>query len=443
MVSVPHQLILFGPPGTSKSHRARMYKARELGADDHNIIPVTFHPEYSYGEFVARVLPLTNADHRIEYRVHAGPLIQALTRAYAELEKETPGKVLLLIDEINRGNCAEIFGDIFQLLDRDDEGWSSYSTTVSEVICSALKASMGAVTTTQSILQQKLREGLEHNRLMLPPNLHMIGTMNTSDESIFFMDSAFKRRWHFEFCRVHLGESAEERIQADALIPSAEPVRWEAFLKALNDYIRKTCTAPQLDDKLVGPWFIKARPPRKGKVHELQDADAWNRLRSLANSVTEPGAGGDNSASFENNVLAFTRNCSKATQDRILKLAGYDEGATRKFKAILSEGTGAYPYYLTKADAGSKGLTILKFLEALQELEAEVDEPCIQRADIAGKLCLYLWDNVYARDKTPLAELVGMNRQTLRTFDQFVDRLDTFIGNLMKLPSAVAKGEES
>jgi hypothetical protein len=137
-VAAPHQLILFGPPGTSKSHTAKTVKVKELNAQ---LVPIAFHPEFSYGEFVARLLPMST-NGKIQYNVHAGPFLRALAMAYAAPEQN----VVLLIDEINRGNCSEIFGDIFQLLDRDDDGGSCYPIVVSELTISALRQELEAVT---------------------------------------------------------------------------------------------------------------------------------------------------------------------------------------------------------------------------------------------------------------------------------------------------------
>ena len=124
----------------------------------------------------------------------------ALHRSEHGTDDSPPRNVVLLIDEINRGNCAEIFGDIFQLLDRDDDGQSSYSVCASKLTVQALINEIRELEARDDRDSSTLIGRIEDERMLrLPANLYLIGTMNTGDESIFFMDSAFKRRWNFQF----------------------------------------------------------------------------------------------------------------------------------------------------------------------------------------------------------------------------------------------------
>lgn len=439
---VEHQLILFGPPGTSKSHRARAEKAIDLGVDKARIVPVTFHPEYSYGEFVARLLPKTQ-DNQIEYHVQAGPFIRALAMAFAYQLKALKGEklqnVVLLLDEINRGNCAEIFGDVFQLLDRDDEGWSSYEISVSDLVVEALETEFEHVLgfwQPFSALPERLAHCLERRHLCLPPNLHMIGTMNTSDESIYFMDSAFKRRWHFEFCAEGFDRVPPE--QRDALMPSVKELTWETFVTALNQFICERCTAPKLDDKLVGPWFIKARR----RIDKQALAQAYpERLVVLEASASKVGtlSGVQESKTFDENLKALAEELSEADQERLLEHGGYDEGAQLKFTKIRSESGHANPYYcsgrgIKKFKSNEKGLIIEDYLKTLSAFELHRFSHHIEHADIVGKLFFYLWDNVFDRDKSPLCDLLGLKHQQLRTFGQFVEQAGRFVECLCPEP---------
>lgn len=432
---VEHQLILFGPPGTSKSHRARAEKANNLGVDKARIVPVTFHPDYSYGEFVARLLPRTQ-DRQIEYHVQAGPFIRALAMAFAYQLQAFNGQelqnVVLLLDEINRGNCAEIFGDVFQLLDRDDEGWSSYEISVSDLVLEALEAELERVLGYSKPfpeLTERLAQSLARRQLCLPPNLHMIGTMNTSDESIYFMDSAFKRRWHFEFCPEGFDQVPPE--QRDALMPSAPVLTWQTFVTALNRFIRERCTAPRLDDKLVGPWFIKARR----RIDKQALAQVYpKRLATLEVSANKVGTliGVQESKTFDENLKALAEELSEADQKRLLEHGGYDKSAQLKFTKIRSESGHANPYYcsgkgIKKFKSNEKGLTIEDYLKALSAFELQTLSHHIDRSDIVGKLFFYLWDNVFDRDKSPLCTLLGLEHQQLRTFGQFVDQAERFV----------------
>lgn len=424
---LPHQLILFGPPGTSKSYQAREDKAKKLKVDKANLVPVTFHPDFSYGEFVARLLPFTN-EGRLEYRVHAGPFIRALALAYSRIEPnstnaEKGNSVVLLIDEINRGNCAEIFGDVFQLLDREDDGWSSYEISVSELTIAALHTELSRPEVKRGELAIKVKDMLDNRKLCLPPNLFMLGTMNTSDESIFFMDSAFKRRWHFEFFPV--GFDGVPTNQRDAAITSFSNLSWATFLDALNKFILEKCTSPNLDDKLVGPWFIKA------KVNKIYLADHNQKdlesIKSSARLVKTWDLGAEYSADFEDALLKFADKMGKDLKKKILDFAEYDSAALRKFKLIDTNGSTTHKYYKSgKSSAVAGKLLIEDFLDKLGELQVN-EEYVIDKTDIIGKLFLYLWDNVFNRDKLPLADLLGVQATNLRTFGQFVSQYESFI----------------
>lgn len=255
----PHQLIIFGPPGTSKSYKARYEKTPILGIDAEEVIPVTFHAEFGYGDFVSRLLPLSEGN-KVNYEVHAGPFIRALALACHRSEHSPadspPRNVVLLIDEINRGNCAEIFGDIFQLLDRDDNGQSSYSVCASKLTVQALTDEIGKLADRDGKDSSELIERITEARMLrLPANLYLIGTMNTGDESIFFMDSAFKRRWNFEFSPAEF--SAVPAVQANATIEGHPSVTWQKLIDALNAMIIEKCASPNLDDKMIGPGSSK------------------------------------------------------------------------------------------------------------------------------------------------------------------------------------------
>ncbi len=441
-----HQLILFGPPGTSKSRRARDVNAEALGASGDSIIPVMFHPDYSYGEFVARLLPISE-NGGIQYNVHAGPFIRALAMAYIALGNETVANVVLLIDEINRGNCAEIFGDIFQLLDRDDEGWSCYETSVSELVIKALDDEMwrlnpGGDGEWLKPLHGEVERLIEKRQLRLPPNLYFIGTMNTSDESVYFMDSAFKRRWNFEFRSVGFHEVA--KCQRDAVIADTH-YTWSEFVDALNDFILDRCPSPKMDDKLVGPWFIKARDPKHILPTLRQKfSKEWESITEYAKGVAKHAEGADYSERFEKAVLALTKQLPASAAEEIKELAGYDPTITnslRRFHRIeRSASSAGYPYYLKKSKNQAL-MGIDDFIARLGEMAAEETVYAIDRETIAGKLMLYLWDNVFDRDKSPLAALLGVEPRMLRTFGQFTDRVDDFIERVCERASAGQGGE--
>ena len=147
--------------------------------------------------------------------------------------------VYLVIEEINRGNCAQIFGDLFQLLDRDEEGYSDYRITADSDLREHLIKKLG-----------EDHPGIANGKICLPPNLHILATMNTSDQSLFPMDSAFKRRWNWEYVPVDYSKTASDFI----ITLGGEKYRWLEFLKIANECIRKTTYS---EDKQMGNFFIK------------------------------------------------------------------------------------------------------------------------------------------------------------------------------------------
>src|SRR5262245_8458549 len=131
----PRQLILFGSPGVGKSHLIQHELLPKLGvsADSENCVKTVFHPEYGYGDFMGKLLPITR-EQQINYRFYEGHFLIALARAYRNILESpaSPNNVALVIDELNRGNSAAIFGTVFQLLDRAADGWSSYQVEISQ-----------------------------------------------------------------------------------------------------------------------------------------------------------------------------------------------------------------------------------------------------------------------------------------------------------------------
>lgn len=279
--ALPHQLILFGSPGTGKSHKVdEMTKAIQPP----HTVKTIFHPEYTYGDFMGRLMPLTQPDGRVSYRYYAGHFMQALAQAlscYHQTTQAAPPDVaqpvVLVIDEINRGNSAAIFGTVFQLLDRDKNGWSSYEVNLSEMEHEALLQEMGVHRCARTGMYETDKQGrqalntlfegdlsfLAKRSIKLPPNLHLVGTMNTSDESIYYMDSAFKRRWSWEYVPIY----------DDA--PSAPPddmdkPEWREFVKKLNGFlIHHNDSIRKVEDKLIGYYFIGAKTPVV-TGHEIQ-----------------------------------------------------------------------------------------------------------------------------------------------------------------------------
>lgn len=199
------------------------------------VFRTTFHPDYDYASFVGCYKPSMN-DGGIEYTFTP----QVFTNAYIAAWEDTEKPVYLVIEEINRGNCAQIFGDLFQLLDRDkDTGMSQYPIQVDKDLTEYIESRLGSG-----------HSGIKDGKLCLPPNLIIYATMNTSDQSLFPMDSAFKRRWDWEYVPI---DPDCPKSQFTITIGDKE-YKWSEFLKKVNERIHKLSDS---EDKQMGNFFIK------------------------------------------------------------------------------------------------------------------------------------------------------------------------------------------
>ncbi|MCE3297069.1 MAG: ATPase family protein [Crocinitomicaceae bacterium] len=242
--NIPHQIIYYGSPGTGKSWEVNNETEKEKSTR------VTFHPETDYHSFVGSYRPVMNGDN-IRYDF----IPQAFTKAYcnAWLNPEQP--YFLIIEEINRGNCAQIFGDLFQSLDRDETGYSKYevevSTELSEHIKSVLlgKVDIGFYNEKTKSISEKF------NSIKLPKNLYIYATMNTSDQSLFPMDSAFKRRWDWKFVPIDYRDADLFKVLIGESIYS-----WRKFIENINPKIKELTGS---EDKQLGNRFVN---PKDGNI---------------------------------------------------------------------------------------------------------------------------------------------------------------------------------
>jgi Leucine-rich repeat (LRR) protein len=290
------QKILFGSPGTGKSYKIdQQIISNDLKiTNSANVIKTVFHPEYTYGDFVGKLMPITVGGN-VQYKFYEGHFLKALSQAYKNIiaAQDNDGdceKVALVIDEINRGNSAAIFGTIFQLLDREPDGWSSYEVSVNEIIFNRLfelcdlKESLkkqgkvisykfGDEEIEASELQKKLNCHFENRTIKIPPNLSILASMNTSDSSIYYMDSAFKRRWEWEF------------IDVDSNTVSAEGVAfenrddWITFVRKLNAFIKSNHKSIRgIEDKQIGHFFITDEQILKSSVQNKLMFFLWDSV---------------------------------------------------------------------------------------------------------------------------------------------------------------------
>ncbi len=243
--ALPKNCILYGPPGSGKSHRID-----EDYANGHAQIRVTFHPDSDYHSFVGGYKPVSDVDKVIHYTF----VPQVFTNAYLSAWSQPERAIFLIIEEINRGNCAQIFGDLFQCLDRTDKGYSVYPVDADTDLADFLKEAfqknpVAAEQFAQAVGHYKQVGSTDYQKLILPPNLYLYATMNTSDQSLFPMDSAFKRRWEWEYVPIDYVDAARFTIELD----SEWRYSWAEFIRAVN---AKIYDLNKSEDKQLGNRFV-------------------------------------------------------------------------------------------------------------------------------------------------------------------------------------------
>lgn len=273
------QQIFYGAPGTGKSHAINELTA---GKD---VIRTTFHPDTDYSTFVGAYKPTTKPvpvitvigteavpvrdkngkemmEDKIVYEYVSQAFLQAYVAAWRKYcdvqEGEEPADEFLVIEEINRGNCAQIFGDLFQLLDRGDEGFSEYPIKADTDMKKLLEKEFEGLEIKNKEGINALFKGgkdivaevLAGDVLLLPNNLYIWATMNTSDQSLFPIDSAFKRRWDWNY--VPISDAGKNWM----IEVNGAQYDWWKFLEAIND---KVYHATYSEDKKLGYFFCKAK----------------------------------------------------------------------------------------------------------------------------------------------------------------------------------------
>ena len=240
-LSLNLQQIYYGAPGTGKS-----YKINEITKSTKNFTRTTFHPDSDYSTFVGCYKPTMEPTGTIvggkeQTKISYSYVAQAFLQAYTAAWKNTSEPYYLIIEEINRGNCAQIFGDLFQLLDRDENGMSSYGITPDKDIANYLKKEFAK----SEIENADIKNG---NTMMLPSNLYILATMNTSDQSLFPIDSAFKRRWDWEYVPI------EDAGKKHYIKVGNKKYDWWTFIDTINNSIDHITGS---EDKKMGYWFVK------------------------------------------------------------------------------------------------------------------------------------------------------------------------------------------
>ena len=320
MVPLPLQQIFYGAPGTGKSH---IIKKQTEGK---SVVRTTFHPDSDYSTFVGCYKPTTKeiemrdvtgkvivehgqpvTENRIIYQFVEQAFLQAYIKSwkfYAEAEDgAAPKKQFLIIEEINRGNCAQIFGDLFQLLDRNDSGFSEYfihaDKDMQKHISKAFKDCLikeSHKDTINSLYPKDddvVAKVLSGEILLLPNNLYIWATMNTSDQSLFPIDSAFKRRWDWEY------EPIKYKNINWVIDIEGSKYLWTSFQREIN---KRIFDATNSEDKMLGDYFVN---PADGVLRAFNKTAADAPKSSLDLPVTISPVGSSIAAAGPSTSLAF------------------------------------------------------------------------------------------------------------------------------------------
>lgn len=244
-----HNRIIFGAPGTGKSYQFDS----DLKDKEGNYLfkyyeRVTFHPSYTYSNFVGTYKPVKDEKEngQITYEFVEGPFIRVLRQALCDTEENN---YLLIVEEINRANVTAVFGDVFQLLDRDSSNISQYEVATSEDL-------------RKHLLKYGVPEG-KASVLRIPANMYIWATMNSADQGVQPLDTAFKRRWDFEYLSINEGEKSDTFQDFDITPKPGTGISWNKLRHLIN--IRLSSNYNISEDKLLGPFFI-----RKGNKSEEQ-----------------------------------------------------------------------------------------------------------------------------------------------------------------------------
>lgn len=252
------QKIYFGPPGTGKSYNVSkeiLEHQIKIGLipkdskeyDSTFVYRTTIYPEYNYYDFIGNIMPVVKGEN-ITYDFKPGVFTLALSKALDMLKNHIP--VYLVIEEMSRGNIASVFGDIFQILDRDENGISEYridNDIISDYLSKEQIAEYNIEFKDDVIIKKEI---------YLPSNLNILGTVNTSDQNVFVMDTAFKRRFEFEYVDVNpISDEDGNLLNEHEFILEDYKYKWNDFYKQLNNYIVIELELPE--DKQIGQFFIK------------------------------------------------------------------------------------------------------------------------------------------------------------------------------------------
>ena len=307
-------VLLYGVPGSGKSWTIE----HEYCKKDNKVERLVFHPDYTYSDFIGQILPNVTEDGQVSYKFTPGPFTIILRDAYLNPDKE----YILIIEEINRGNAPAIFGEVFQLLDRISEnsqnndgfpvGTSEYGITNENIA----KEVYGDVT----------------HKIRIPSNLSIIGTMNTSDQNVFTLDTAFQRRWEMRLIENNFEHVDKQLADAEILDTG---VTWRTFCTEINKIIvGNNARMTSAEDKRLGAYFVHLQDLIfDNKMGKLSDGE-YNELckKDENDTITEEGK----------NRLAEIRNAMKQNRKFSEKVIKYLWDDAFKFNREIVFDTAEY-----------------------------------------------------------------------------------------------------
>lgn len=236
-------ILLYGVPGSGKSWTIE----HEYCKSGTHVERLVFHPDYTYSDFIGQILPAVDSEGQVSYKFTAGPFTNILKDAFWHPKKE----YILIIEEINRGNAPAIFGEVFQLLDRKyevEEGDDGFPIGTSEY--GITNSNIAQIVYDDSTM-----------KVRIPSNLSIIGTMNTSDQNVFTLDTAFQRRWEMRLIENNF-ENVDQKFANAEILDTG--ITWEVFCNEINDIIvSNNVRMSSSEDKRLGAYFVRLRDLQK------------------------------------------------------------------------------------------------------------------------------------------------------------------------------------
>lgn len=224
-------IIYYGAPGTGKSY------AVDQIAGTHSIFRTVFHPDTQNSDFVGSLKPVIDDKNDISYKFSPGPFSRAMAAAYLAPEKMH----YLVIEELNRAPAAAVFGELFLMLDRDKDGIGEYDVDFPS---------------EEFVKWWQVESGLSGDKMRLPSNLSILATMNSADQGVYPLDTAFRRRWTQEYIPIDYGNAPVGNIQLTLADSTTIEIPWRKFVQYLNEFLTEKIGSGISEDRLVGQWFL-------------------------------------------------------------------------------------------------------------------------------------------------------------------------------------------